>query len=46
VAGAWERHVLAREVVVMGVDIRAYGKRATIAWAQDAPPRGVWVVRD
>jgi hypothetical protein len=46
VAGAWEREVLARGVDVMGVDIRAFRKRATIAWSQDVPPRGVWVVRD
>jgi hypothetical protein len=28
------------------VDIRAYGRRASIAWAQEDLPRGEWVTRD
>ena len=46
VGGKWTRSVLAPGVLPEGIDIRAYGTGATIAWAQDAPSRGVWVVRD
>jgi hypothetical protein len=44
--GDWERHVLARDVDVMAVDIRAFGMGASIAWSQDTVPRGVWVGHD
>jgi hypothetical protein len=44
--GDWKREVLARDVDVMAVDLRAFGKGASIAWSQDTVPRGVWVAHD
>jgi hypothetical protein len=45
-AGAWKRTELTGSVDPLGVDIRAFGKRATVAWTQDDTPRGAWVVLD
>jgi hypothetical protein len=45
-SGGWERHVIADGIVPATVDIRAFGRRASIAWAQEDQPRGVWVTRD
>jgi hypothetical protein len=42
----WERRVIADAVQPSSVDIRAFGRRASIAWAQEDLPRGVWVTRD
>jgi hypothetical protein len=44
--GTWQEHLVASDVDPSDVAIRAFGNGATIAWAQDAKPRGVWVVRD
>jgi hypothetical protein len=42
----WERRVIADGIHPFSVDIRAYGRRASIAWAQEDLPRGEWVTRD
>jgi hypothetical protein len=42
----WERHVIADGILPASVDIRAFGRHASIAWAQEDSPRGVWVTRD
>jgi hypothetical protein len=39
----WERRVIARDVDVISVDVRAFGREADIAWAQRDLPRGVWI---
>jgi hypothetical protein len=44
--GVWERHVIADGIRPDSVDIRAFGRRASIAWTQEDMPRGVWVTRD
>lgn len=43
--GDWKRHTIRSEDGISSVDIRAFGTRASIAWAQDVPPRGVWLTR-
>ncbi|CAN5799801.1 hypothetical protein BH23CHL8_BH23CHL8_27890 [soil metagenome] len=45
-AGIWQRSEVTGAVQPLGVDIRAFGKRASIAWSLAANPQGVWVVRD
>lgn len=42
----WERRIIADSIRPASVDIRAFGRRASIAWAQEDAPRGVWVTRD
>jgi hypothetical protein len=42
----WERRVLADGIQPVSVGIRAFGRRASIAWSQTDVPRGVWVTRD
>jgi hypothetical protein len=44
--GTWQARTLVSDVSVGGVDIRAFGTGATVAWSQSSKPRGVWVVRD
>jgi hypothetical protein len=44
--GTWQARTLVRDVSVGGVDIRAFGTGATVAWSQSSKPRGVWVARD
>ena len=44
--GTWQRREVARAIDPTDVDIRAFGRRAWIAWAQYDTPRGAWVVRD
>jgi hypothetical protein len=41
--GTWRSAILADDADPMDVAIRAFGSGATIAWAQDVAPRGVWV---
>jgi hypothetical protein len=42
----WERRVIADGIQPVSVDIRAFGRRASVAWSQTDLPRGVWVARD
>jgi hypothetical protein len=44
--GTWQLRTVVSGVDVGGVDIRAFGNGATIAWSQSSKPRGVWVVPD
>lgn len=44
--GTWGSSVVASGVNPMDAAIRAFGTGATIAWSQDASPRGVWVARE
>jgi hypothetical protein len=41
--GTWRSAILADDADPMDVAIRAFGSGATIAWAQDVAPRGVWL---
>jgi hypothetical protein len=42
----WERRVVASGVKALFVQIRAYGRGASMAWSQRDVPRGIWVLRD
>ena len=44
--GTWQGSPVASDVSPKDAAIRAFGVGATIAWAQDERPRGVWVARD
>lgn len=41
--GTWQLRTMVKGEDIGGVDIRAYGKGATVAWSQSSKPRGVWV---
>jgi hypothetical protein len=42
----WVRRVIADGIHLQSVDIRAFGRRASIAWSQTDLPRGLWIARD
>jgi hypothetical protein len=44
--GTWQLRTLVKDVSIGGVDIRAFGTGATVAWSQSSKPKGVWVARD
>jgi hypothetical protein len=45
-SGAWQQSTISSGEGSAAVTIRAFGKRATIAWSQYTKPRGIWVTRD
>jgi hypothetical protein len=44
--GDWRMRTMVSGANIDSVDMRAFGKGASIAWAQSTTPRGVWIVRD
>ena len=44
--GGWVRRVVAEGITPDSVDIRAFGRGASLAWATQDDGRGVWVVED
>jgi len=42
-AGTWQRRTMVEGEGIGGVDVRAFGNGASVAWSQWTKPRGIWV---